>query len=163
MKTNYFQTHYGKIKFEFMEKLKDLSKKYNIVLASGVLEHIPQMNKVVKSLFSCIEKNGFFYARTPFMSPFKKVFRNIDLPYPAHVHDLGASFWNRFIDTFQLKAKLLVSRPSIVETEFSKAFFITLISYLSKFPAKLETKLLRNKKDMLWNYYGGWEVVVKMI
>ena len=153
----------GKIKFEFKEKLEDLSKKYNIVLASSVLEHIPQINKTIKSLFNLIEKDGFFYARTPYMSPFKKVFKKIDLSYPGHVHDLGASFWNRFIDTFQLKAELIVSKPSIVETESNKAFVKTLISYLFKFLATLEIKLSKNKKDLIWNYYGGWEVFIKVV
>lgn len=144
------------------ENIYDINDNYDIVLASGIIEHIPESNKVINKLMSIINKNGFFYARTPYMSPFKKIIKGLDISYPSHVHDLGASFWNRFINIFKFNnLEVITSQPSIVETQFSKAFLLTLNSYLFKFPAFLESRIFKFKKDLIWNYYGGWEIFLK--
>lgn len=151
------------IKFEIKREIREVYKKYDIVLASAVLEHIPKLNSVIKKLFTLLKNNGFFYARTPHMVPYKKIFKGLDLTYPAHVHDLGASFWARFGQTFSLKTKVIISQPAIVETEFKKAFVPTLSAFILKFPAYLELGLSKKRKDLLWDYYGGWEIILKKI
>jgi 2-polyprenyl-3-methyl-5-hydroxy-6-metoxy-1,4-benzoquinol methylase len=136
-------------------------EKFDIIIASAVLEHIPDLNGTVKMLMAHAAHKAFFYARTPFISPLKRILRGIDACYPSHVHDLGASFWNRFVETFQAKAVVIRSQPSIVETELGKAFILTLISCVSKAVAYLELFLFRGKKDMIWNFYGGWEIFLR--
>jgi len=149
------------ITFKIHENLDTLNEPYDIILASGVIEHLTFPHTAIIKLFSLLHYEGFFYARTPFTSPFKRLYPKLDMNYPAHFHDLGASFWNRFIQTFNLDCQVVISQPSIVETQFSKAFMITLIACLLKFPAYIERFLLKQKLDMIWNYYGGWEVIFK--
>jgi len=150
------------IKLNVANELNMLEEKFLIVLASGVFEHIPELNTTINKIFSLIEKGGFFYARTPFNSPFKRIFKNFDMTFPAHVHDLGASFWNRFPDTFQIDADIIASKPAIVETSFSANIITAMLSYCFKFPAYLEQFFIKNKKDLLWNFYGGWEFFLKI-
>jgi len=141
--------------------LMDVDKTHDIVLASGVLEHIPEPRTIIETLFSLLKPGGYFYARTPYILPIMKIVKNMDFTYPGHVHDMGPEFWNRLTETFSLEAEILVSQPSIVETEFSKAPCRTLVSYLLKFPAFVELAFNKTKKEPLWKYVGGWEVMLK--
>jgi SAM-dependent methyltransferase len=135
---------------------------FDIVLASAVLEHIPEVNHVMKRLFAAVAPGGYFYARTPYIIPFKKFIPNLDLTYPAHVHDMGPSFWNRVIALFSLNARALASQPSIVESEFRSEPLRTFVAYVLKFPSFLETRLTgKFRKDMLWNLVGGWEILLE--
>jgi SAM-dependent methyltransferase len=154
----------GQIIFNSYQDLKEISGTFNIILASAVLEHIPRLNQVMTKLYSMLSTSGFFYARTPYVVPFKKVIRQLDFTYPAHVHDLGPAFWNTFSKSLHFNWKIVVSRSSIVETQFGNAFFRTLLSYLFKSPSRLEEMfsgrvLLKPK----WKYVGGWEILLKNI
>lgn len=137
------------------------TQKFDIVLASAVAEHIPELNGVLKMLFGMIEPGGYFYARTPYMSNLIAFLPFVDFVYPAHVHDLGASFWNRITKTFHLNADIIVSRPSIVETEWQKNFIRTLVAHVLKLPAHIEGKIATRRIDRWWNLVGGWEVVLR--
>lgn len=154
------------VEMSHVTRLSDISQKhpgqkFDIVLASAVTEHIPELHGVLKSLFGMIAPGGYFYARTPYMSNLIAYMPFIDFVYPAHVHDLGASFWNRIIRTFQLNAEIIISRPSIVESEWRKAFVRTLIAYSLKLPAHIEGKIAPRRVDRWWNLVGGWEVVLR--
>lgn len=150
------------IKFQSFRNLSEASGNFDIVLASAVLEHIPQLNAVLVELYAHLKGDGFFYARTPYMMPFKKMIKGLDLTYPAHVHDLGPAFWNTFSKPLHFSWQPIVSRASIVETQFENAFLRTLISYLCKFPSRMEERLNgKVLKRPKWKYVGGWEVVFK--
>jgi 2-polyprenyl-3-methyl-5-hydroxy-6-metoxy-1,4-benzoquinol methylase len=136
-------------------------QKFDIVLASAIAEHIPELNGVLQMLFGLLKPRGYFYARTPFMSSLIRFFPFVDFAYPAHVHDLGASFWNRITKTFNLKADILVSRPSIVESEWRSHTFRTLVAKSLKLPAHIEGKIAPRRMDRWWNLVGGWEVVLR--
>lgn len=146
----------------FGRELNNIKTKFNIILASAVLEHIPELGTIMRILFSLMKNDGsYFYARTPFIGSIKKLFKFMDFTYPFHVHDIGCSFWNRIITTFSLKnTKAIFSRPAIPETDFKQTFIPTLISYILKFPAHLEVWLFKTKKDIFWKYYGSWEVLL---
>lgn len=146
---------------EHKKSLDDVHGSYDLVLASAILEHIPQLNPVILKIFRSINKGGYLYVRTPYMLPFTRIFKNLDLTYPAHVHDIGSPFWDRVIETFALNSEVVVSRPSIVETSFRDNFIRTLIAYLLKAPGHLEALLVGKKKDRIWNVVGGWEAVLK--
>lgn len=143
------------------KELNEVSGKYDIVIASAVLEHIPDMYGTIKKLFDFMQNGGYFYARTPYIEPFLKLSKKIEMTYPAHLHDLGDSFWNRVVDTYHLKAKILISRPSIVETGFNQNFLHALASHLFKLPGHIESKIFKSKKDMFYKYTGGWEIFLR--
>ena len=137
-------------------------KKYDLVIASAVLEHIPDLYKIITKLFSMVKENGYFYARTPYIEPFMRLNNKIDMTYPAHLYDLGGNYWNNIISTYNLNAVILNSRPSIVETGFRQSFFRTLIAYILKIPGYLESKFSTNKNKIYWKYVGGWEIYLKI-
>jgi 2-polyprenyl-3-methyl-5-hydroxy-6-metoxy-1,4-benzoquinol methylase len=154
-----------RIKFKILENINDINEKFNIFIASGVFEHIPELNGIIKKAFSLIKNSGFFYARTPFMIPFKRIIKELDLTYPAHVHQLGSCFWGRFAKQFRLNIKMIVSKPAITETVFSKDFVRTLASYVFKTPAYIELMLRGNKREngLFYNFYGSWEVLFQVL
>lgn len=148
-------THLGEVQAMYP------GQKFDIVIASAVAEHIPELNGVLNFLFGMIEPGGYFYARTPYISNLIAFLPFIDFVYPAHVHDLGASFWNRITRTFHLHADVIISQPSIVETEWRKAFIRTLAAHILKFPGYIEGKIAPKRVDRWWNLVGGWEVVLR--
>jgi 2-polyprenyl-3-methyl-5-hydroxy-6-metoxy-1,4-benzoquinol methylase len=142
--------------------LGDVEGDYDLVLASAVLEHVPRVNGVIRKLVASTRPGAYFYARTPFMIPLARLIGKFDLTYPGHVHDMGSSFWNRFIQTFDLKAELVVSRPSLIETTFSEAPARTIAAFMMKLPSHLELAMRRSRpKDPVWTLVGGWEVVLR--
>ncbi|MHB9107708.1 MAG: methyltransferase domain-containing protein [Armatimonadota bacterium] len=151
----------GGITVEYHRELAEVREPQSLVLASAVLEHIPDMHGALSALFALVAPGGWFYARTPYMTPFRRVLQGFDLTYPAHVHDLGPSFWNRIADTFNLNMHVVVSAPSPVETAFAKAPVRTAVSHLCKAVAHLEHALAPQKRDYCWEWVGGWEVLLR--
>lgn len=142
------------ISVQFKGQGKQIEQTYDLAIVSAVLEHIPELNQTMNDVWKHLVPGGIFYARTPFMVPFAKIIPGLDLTYPAHVHDLGHSFWKTAAKRYA--AEELASEPSIVETTFKTNFFRTTLGYLLKAPAKLCTLL---SLPVLWPYYGGWQVV----
>ncbi|MDB0058298.1 class I SAM-dependent methyltransferase [Salibacteraceae bacterium] len=148
-----------------MEKIDSISElendQFDLIISSAVIEHIPYPRAVIEKKFDLLKKSGVFYARTPAMTPLFKIFDKLNIPYdftyPGHPHDLGQRFWENFISILKKEKKynikILISRPSIVETSFRNHFFRTLVAYLLKFPWKF-----LNKK---YGLVGGWEVFVQ--
>jgi SAM-dependent methyltransferase len=134
------------------------SGKFDLVLASVVLEHIPYPEPVLENLLFLLKENGLIYARTPFILPIfnllKKVGIQMDFTYPGHLHDLGQEFWQNRVRALNRSGelKILSSRPSMVDTEFSQDFIRTLAAYLLKFP----WYLLRKS----YGFVGGWEIFI---
>lgn len=144
-------------------ELEDASGAYDVVIASAILEHVPNVGDALRKLWALGAPGAVFYARTPYWAPILRVAPSIDLTFPGHVHDMGPAFWNRFLDTLELSGELLVSRPSIVETTFGQAPVRTLAAYLLKAPSHLECRLRPgNWKTPLWGFVGGWEVFARM-
>jgi hypothetical protein len=85
----------------------------------------------------------------------------LDITYPAHVHDMGSGFWNRFIETFDLRARLLCSRPSIVETTLLKNPIRTALAHALKFPALAELWIFGQPRVPMWKLVGGWEAFLQ--
>jgi 2-polyprenyl-3-methyl-5-hydroxy-6-metoxy-1,4-benzoquinol methylase len=142
--------------------LGTLEGDYDLILASAILEHVPKVNQIIRRLTALARPGAYFYARTPYMIPLARLIRKFDLTYPAHVHDMGSSFWNRFIETFGLQADLIVSRPSLVETTFRNAPMRTLAALIMKLPSHLELAIRRPRPiDPMWKLVGGWEAVLR--
>jgi len=133
----------------------------DIVVASAVIEHIPDPRKVLIKLLASLKVGGVFYARTPYVYPLMKIAQVInsqfDFTYPAHVHDLGAKFWNGMIENLSIEGEFEMTRstPSIVETSFDQHFVRTLAAYTLKIPGYVFKE----------NYglVGGWEVFIRRL
>jgi hypothetical protein len=148
-------------------ELGDLHEEFDLVMASAVLEHIPDLSPTLRALFALMSPNGWFYARTPYVLPLRRILPRFDLLFPAHVHDLGPQFWNNICRTFDLDAEVVASRPSYVQGALRHNPVQTIIARLLKAPAHLELQLgaLVGKQPKLrtprWRLVGGWEVVVR--
>ena len=136
--------------------------KYDLVLASAILEHIPELGSVLRALGEALARGGFFYARTPYALPLTRLFPRLDLTYPAHVHDMGSEFWNRFGETFGWDVRIVASRPSVVAGSVLRDPLRTLAAIALKAPGHLENRLSpRSRVRRTWNLVGGWEVVLQ--
>ncbi|MEM1160081.1 MAG: methyltransferase domain-containing protein [Pseudomonadota bacterium] len=136
--------------------LQDAKESADIVLASAILEHIPDYYAEMSKLWATLRPGGLFYTRTPYMSPFARIFKSLDMTYPAHVHDLGHAFWNRAAETQGVT--VLASQPSIIETTLDSHFLRTVIAAVCKFPAHVLSML---NLPIVWPFYGGWQVIWK--
>jgi SAM-dependent methyltransferase len=135
---------------------------YGLVLASAVLEHLPEPRETARRLLTSVRPDGIFYARTPFVAPLFRLLRRAglkpDFTFPGHIHDLGQDFWDGFIGTLGLPTgewQILASVPSIVETRFRECFARTALSYVLKAPWSL---LGRS-----WPFVGGWEFLAQRL
>jgi 2-polyprenyl-3-methyl-5-hydroxy-6-metoxy-1,4-benzoquinol methylase len=154
-------TEHPKILIKGHKELENVEGGFDIVLASAILEHLPDAHTAIRRLTSLTTKRAYMYARTPSVLPIARLITSIDITYPAHVHDMGSAFWNRFTRTFDLDAHLISSRPSLVETTLRSSPVRTALAHGLKLPALIELALFGRKRPPLWNFVGGWEVVVR--
>ncbi|GAB5559124.1 MAG: hypothetical protein SynsKO_07710 [Synoicihabitans sp.] len=131
---------------------------FDYVIASGVLEHIPDAPTVLPKVLSCVGKNGIFYARTPQVLSFMRLSNaspiSWDFYFPAHVYDLGQVFWENYFRSEERGSlfSIMKSTPSIVETSLSVSPITAILSHALKSPWYLFGRA--------WGFVGGWEIVV---
>lgn len=135
---------------------------FDIVLASAILEHLPNPHETIRKLLQCLKVNGIFYARTPSVFPVIKLFSffglKFDFTFPGHLHDMGQIFWEKYLSKCLPdgpKFKILESKPSIAETTFRNYFFRSLVSNALKLP----WYILGNHYQMV----GGWTIIMTRI
>lgn len=150
-----------RIEIRGARELDETEGRFDLVLASAVLEHVPEMHAAARRLFDRVAPGGVFYARTPWLAPIARVFPKLDLTFPAHVHDLGAGFWDRVVETFALDATLVRSAPSPVEDSFAERPARALAAAILKLPARLESALGSRDGRRLWTWTGGWEAILR--
>lgn len=152
----------GGIRMRYQTPDVRIAAEYDLVLVSAILEHIPSLRPVLQTLHTAIAADGFFYARTPYALPFTRFFPRLDLAYPAHVHDMGSEFWNRFRETFEWDVRVIVSRPSVIAGSLAADPVRTLAAAILKAPAHLENWFSpRSRARRTWNLVGGWEVLLQ--
>jgi hypothetical protein len=121
------------------------------------MEHITAPRPILDELLAKVKVGGHFYARTPYVTPFMQLLeffgQRWDLTFPAHVHDLGQSFWEgQFGQAGHYRHFVtLHSRPSIVEASFRTHFIKAIISLAFKLPWHFLGRR--------WGFVGGWEIV----
>ncbi len=133
----------------------------DMVVASGVLEHIPDLHDALRQVVRVMRPGARMYARAPYAMPMKRVFSDYDLQFPMHVHDLGPGFWRKWCDEDR-GVRLRLSQPSIVKYPFAAMPLHALAAGLMKLPAHVQVRLpLLRELPLLWRFVGGWEVVVE--
>jgi SAM-dependent methyltransferase len=141
------------------DRLETAAGDADLVIASAILEHLPDPEPALRQLVQALRPGGVFYARTPWVSAFLRVVPGMDAGYPGHLHDLGPSWWNRVGARLGLPVQALASQPSIVETEWSQARLRTLAAWTLKTPGWIEARLRRpDSPTRWWPFVAGWEV-----
>jgi SAM-dependent methyltransferase len=131
----------------------------DVVLASAVLEHLPQPMETLESLAARLAPGGLLYVRTPAVSSLialaARLRITIDFTYPGHVHDLGQSFWegvDRWWEPVRSGVlRQVASRPSPVETSFRRHAARTAVAHIVKAPWWVVRRG--------YPFVGGWEAV----
>ncbi|MCL2222329.1 MAG: class I SAM-dependent methyltransferase [Oscillospiraceae bacterium] len=131
--------------------------KYDLVIASAVLEHVYFAHDLIAELFRSICINGYIYIRTPYLIPLYKFLKRfgveIDLQFPDHVHDFSKAFFEKLPGTMKCESlEIIASRPSLFENSFRKHFMNALISRIIRFPYHFNHR---------YPFVGSWEVVYK--
>lgn len=132
---------------------------FDIGIASASLEHVPDLRGCLICLLRAVRPGGSLYVRTPYVEPLIRLARviglNVDFGYPAHLYDLGETFWRRILATTDLAGNytLRSSRPSIVESTLGSAPFRTAAAHMLKAP----WWLIGNRYGLI----GGWEAVIE--
>lgn len=132
---------------------------FQVVIASGIIEHLPEPRPALEALLDALAPGGVFYARTPFMVPLGRLLRrfgrSLDFTFPGHVHDLGQRFWEGVPAMLGRpgRVEILVSRPSLVETAPARHPLRTLAAYAFKAPWHVFGRR--------YGLVGGWEVFLR--
>lgn len=134
----------------------------HVVLASAIMEHLPDCNAMFRRLFGLLRPGGYYYARTPWTVPLKRLLKKVDMTYPFHVHDMGGGFWNRIRETFGLNGEVVISGPSPIESALLEYPLRTVAAMVLKAPARVERIVGTGKrKDPIWTLVGGWELLYR--
>lgn len=150
---------WGATTVECSQTLEAAGNDFDIVLASAVVEHLPHPREAILALLAALKPGGSSYFRTPAVAAVvrcaSRLGVRVDFGFPAHRHDMGQAFWERLPETLHLGAefRMVRSRPSLVETEFSKHPLRTAGSHLFKLPWLVFGRS--------YTMVGGWEVVVQ--
>ena len=139
-------------------------ERYRIVIASAVLEHLPEANHYLTKLLGAVESLGVFYARTPYEVPLAKLPLNFKTSWPIHVHDMGPDFWEYVIKNRSSDFDVVLSNTSTLESNFKDKALRTSLAFLLKLPSYVETALFKKLipyRGVIWKYIGGWEVVLR--
>ncbi|MFT6396043.1 MAG: SAM-dependent methyltransferase [Bradymonadia bacterium] len=146
-----------------VKELGDATGTFDVIIASAILEHVPDVGDVTRKLWTLGQPGSVFYARTPYWLPMLRLKTSIDMTFPGHVHDMGPEYWNHFLSTLALRGELIASQPSIVETSFRQAPVRTALAHLLKAPSRLECRLRGTSwRRPVWGVVGGWEVFARI-
>jgi len=132
---------------------------YDLIIASAILEHIPDLSGTIDRIFSLLNSNGVLYIRTPYVVPLITLLHKlnifIDFTYPGDLYDMGPVFWDTLIEDKKAEYSLsiLASKPSSVETSFLNHPLRTFMAFICKSPWYLFSKN--------YPYVGGWEILIR--
>jgi len=146
---------WGKTTVECYPSLEEAGDQFDVVIASGIIEHIPYPHDTLLRLLHSLRGAGRAYFRTPAMSPVVRLAERLrirlDFTFPAHVHDMGQMFWENVLQSLGAtrEFELIASRPSIIETTFRLHPVPTLASHVFKLPWYFLGRT--------YTLVGGWE------
>jgi len=149
-----------RITLQAVQTLDDLPDgEHDLVIASAVIEHIPDAPSVLERVLSRVRPGGVLYIRTPQVKSFVLLAKALrfgwDFTFPAHVYDLGQAFWEQHFGSAALRERFAVlsSKPSLVEASFTESPLRAGLSLLFKMPWYL--------LGGIWGFVGGWEIVLR--
>lgn len=131
----------------------------DVVLASAVLEHIPDPLSSLIQLLAALNPSGILYVRTPAVASFMRLAESfgqkLDFTFPAHLHDLGQGFWENILNLIPdgCEFEILHSAQSLVETDLRHHPWHTVAAHIAKAP----WRLLGRRYALV----GGWEIVFR--
>jgi SAM-dependent methyltransferase len=143
----------ARMRIDAVRTIEECAGQYDLVIASAVLEHVPDLRMLLPKLISRMRFGGLLYARTPYAIPLRKLLPFVDVGYPAHVHDLGRDFWETLPGRFPA-LRVVISRPSLVASPWRRDPLRALAAHVMKFPSRIMHK---------WPFVGGWEVVLESV
>ena len=152
------------VDFLFVDEFLETDEHYDIIVASAVLEHIPDLQAILKRLLRSGEVDTLVYARCPFEVPLASL-AGYRIRWPVHVHDIGPDFWRWVESDSDGRVSLLASRTSLTETSFRSAALRTTLAHLFKFPSHVEKRLLQplfGYQREVWRLVGGWEAFLRV-
>lgn len=136
-------------------------RKFDIVIASAVIEHLPAPGEFVHILFSSVKSGGRIYFRTPYIFPLFRTLKRFNIEYytsyPSHLWDFSKEWLEKADEHVNYppgQVKLLHSCPSITEKSLRNNFFGALAAIIMKSIYYICHK---------WRYVGGWEVVFEKV
>jgi len=138
----------------------DLEDDYDLVIASGVLEHLKNPLDILNLIINRTVPGGVVYIRTPYIWPTHRLLSFFgfkqDFGYPAHFFDFSPQTWDKI--TLLLKEKdrtieLVHSGASPSEVGITRKPILGLISLVLKIPTRLGFRL--------WKFPGGYEVLLR--
>jgi SAM-dependent methyltransferase len=141
----------GRVSIRWVENLQDVAGSFDIVLASAVLEHIPDAGTTLSRLLEMVVPGGWLYARTPWHLPLRWVYPGVRIGFPSHVHDIGEPCW-RYLASMHEAYELEVSRPSLLQHSFSQEPLPAIVGSALKLPPRITRR---------WPFVGGWEVMMR--
>lgn len=148
------------IYFKTVEEFKLDEEKYDIILASAVLEHLPNFRDILDNLLNKLNNKGYFYCRTPWEFELSKIMKIYKIKWPRHLYDIGGDFWVNFFKS-KNDFEIILSETSV--TEISKKNIIKYITaQILKKISLLEFYIKKNKLSLpKWPFVGGWDLIVK--
>ncbi len=129
---------------------------YNVIIASAIIEHLPEPVNEMREMFGRLASDGFLYCRMPYAYPLFKLLKTFnirfDMLYPGHIWDFSPEWYEKMIPYVARdhNIKIILSRPSIPETTFRNHFMRALLTRILKAPWFI---------FHWWPYVGGWEAI----
>lgn len=152
------------LRFIDLKAFWSMQENFDVVLASAVIEHLPNLRQVVERLLQLRATSSVFYARTPCDAPLQRLFPGYRVRWPRHLHDLGPEFWSRFTSTFHCSGHLVHSAPSVIESDFMQHPVRSMAAFAMKLPGHFETRFVQPLLSYTipkWDLVGGWEVIIR--
>ncbi len=152
------------LRFVHVDDFARATDRYDFLMASAVVEHLPDMGDVTRRILAAGKPGALFWARTPYDVPLARLGLGFPVLWPRHMHDFGPAFWARFTETFGVRGRLLRSAPSPAQSSLRSEPLRALLANALKLPAQLERAWLRAPESpgLAWRFVGGWEALVRL-
>lgn len=133
---------------------------YDVILASAVVEHLPNVREVLLQLDARLASGGLFYGRTPYELPLAKLYKGYPSRWPRHLFDMGPEFWGAFGSEVLPGYSIKQSQTSPPDSDFSADPARTVVATALKAVHQIEaatTQRVLGYDSPKWRFVGSWE------